>query len=467
MKVLRDNFFSKRNVIRINSETKALLTLVFPIIISQISTTSMGFVDTFMAGRVGSVDLAAVGIGNSIWVPVYLMISGTLLAITSKVAKYCGAKSYEEIGPLIRQGLWLALFIGIIGSLSLICAKPILQWMDVSPEIITPCIGYLRGIAFGIPAVGLYSVLRGFSDGLGKTKPSMLLGISALMLNIPFNYVFIYGKFGIPAMGGVGCGWASSIVMWFMAFSMLIWTYKGSVYKSSQVYTSFQGPILVHMRSLLKIGLPIGIAIFAESSIFCIIALLLGSLGAIVVSGHQIALNFSSIVYMIPYSLGMGVMVRVSQALGRGNPVDARFSTFIGLTIALMWAILASVFIFFFRVPIASIYTTNKEVLRIAAELLIFAGIYQYSDVVQVITAAALRGYEDTKAAMLMTLFSYWVLGLPIGYALGLTNWLGEASGPSGLWQGLIISLTCAAFMLLLRLNQISKRGIKIAAISK
>ena len=448
---------------RVRTEVRALLGLAFPIIISQVATTAMGFVDAVMAGRVGPRDLAAVALGNSIWIPVFLLMSGILLATTPKVAQRFGANSHQEIGPIVRQALWLALITGLCAAFILLAAEPLLHLMNVAPDLIEPCMGYLHGIASGMPAAGLYCVLRNFSDGLGRTRPSMVLGLCALALNIPINYVFIYGHLGVPAMGGVGCGWATAIVMWFMALGMVAWTWRGAVYQSSRVYSHFEWPQWAIIKRLLSVGLPIGIAVFAESSIFAVIALLIGSLGATVVAGHQIALNFSSLVFMIPYSLGMAITVRVGQALGRQQPREARFVAGVGMGTALVWACMSASLILLLRQQIATVYTADPMVIEVATMLLMFAALYQFSDVIQVTAAGALRGYQDTRVTMILTLFAYWGIGLPVGYALGLTDWLGPANGPSGLWQGLIVGLTCAALMLSVRLTRSAKKRIRMA----
>ena len=448
---------------RVSTEVRALLGLAFPIIISQVATTAMGFVDAVMAGRVGPRDLAAVALGNSIWIPVFLLMLGILLATTPKVAQRFGANSHQEIGPIVRQALWLALITGLCAAFILLAAEPLLHLMNVAPDLIEPCMGYLHGIASGMPAAGLYCVLRNFSDGLGRTRPSMVLGLCALALNIPINYVFIYGHLGVPAMGGVGCGWATAIVMWFMALGMVAWTWRGAIYQSSRVYSHFEWPQWAIIKRLLSVGLPIGIAVFAESSIFAVIALLIGSLGATVVAGHQIALNFSSLVFMIPYSLGMAITVRVGQALGRQQPREARFVAGVGMGTALVWACISASLILLLRQQIATVYTADLMVIEVATMLLMFAALYQFSDVIQVTAAGALRGYQDTRVTMILTLFAYWGIGLPVGYALGLTDWLGPANGPSGLWQGLIVGLTCAALMLSVRLTRSAKKRIRMA----
>ncbi len=446
---------------RVRKELRVLLTLATPIIIAQLAHTAMGFVDTLMAGRVSPNDLAAVALGNSIWVPVFLLMTGILLATTAKVAQRFGAGNDSEIGPLVRQALWLALAVGGGAAALLWNAEFILRTMKIDPELITPSMGYLRAVACGFPAVALYHVLRCFSDGLGHTRPSMVLGILGLLLNIPANYIFIYGKFGLPAMGGVGCGWATALVMIFMLVGMLIWVKWAPYYKPSALFARLDWPQWAVIKRLLQVGVPIGVAVFAESSIFAVIALLIGGLGATVVAGHQIALNFSSMIFMIPYSLGMAATVRVGQALGAGQPREARFAAGVSMGAALAYACLSASLMLLLREQIAQIYTPDRAVIAIASSLIVYSALFQFSDAIQVTAAGALRGYQDTRITMLLTLFAYWGIGLPVGYALGLSDWLGEPSGPAGLWQGLVVGLTCAALMLAVRLVRSARKPIR------
>lgn len=446
---------------RVSTEFCSLLKLATPIIIAQLANTAMGFVDTVMAGRVSPQDLAAVALGNSIWVPVFLLMTGILLATTPKVAQRFGAGQHNEIGPLVRQALWLALAVGIAAAVLLWNAQVVLRVMNVDPALIDPAMGYLRAVACGFPAVALYHVLRCYSDGLGHTRPSMVIGLLSLALNIPLNYIFIYGKLGLPAMGGVGCGWATGLVMGFMFLSMLWWVKWAPFYQPSKIFSYFEWPQWPVLKRLLSVGTPIGIAVFAEASIFSVIALLIGGLGATVVAGHQIALNFSSMVFMIPYSLGMAATVRVGQALGRGEPREARFAAGVSMGVALAYACLSASLMLLLREQIAQIYTPDRAVITVATALIVYSALFQFSDAIQVTAAGALRGYQDTRVTMILTLFAYWGIGLPIGYALGLTDWLGEPSGPGGLWQGLVVGLTCAAVMLAIRLSRSARKRIR------
>jgi len=445
---------------RVRTELRTLLALALPIIVAQLAYTSIGFVDTVMSGRFSARDLAAVALGNSIWVPVFLLMTGILLATTPKVAQRFGAGRHGEIGPLVRQALWLALAVGCLAGTLLWNAEFVLRLMKVDADLIEPAMGYLHGVAFGFPCVALFHVLRCYSDGLGRTRPAMVVGLLGLLVNIPLNYVLIYGKLGLPPLGSVGCGWATALVMLFMLLGMLWWIRRAPVYAHTTPLRRFDWPDWTLIKRLLGIGLPIGIAVFAESSIFAVIALLIGGLGATVVAGHQIALNFASLVFMIPYSIGMAATVRVGQALGREQPREARFAAGVSIATALAYACVSATCMLLMLEPIARIYSSAPEVIEVAVALIVYAALFQFSDAIQVTAAGALRGYQDTRATMILTLFAYWGIGLPVGYLLGLTELFGTASGPAGLWQGLIVGLTCAALMLTLRLKTSARRRI-------
>ena len=448
---------------RVRRELRALFAIALPMMIGQLANTAMGFVDTMMAGRVSPRDLAAVALGNSVWVPMLLLTSGVILATTPNVAKRFGAGEHAQIGPLVRQALWMGMGMGSLSALLMWNAEPLLHLLKVEADLIEPSMSYLRAVSCGFPAMALYLVLRCYSDGLGHSRPSMVIGLLGLALNIPLNYIFIYGKLGVPAMGGVGCGWATALVMLFMALAMLFWVRRAAPYQPSRLFERFDWPSWPQLSHLLSVGVPIGIAIFAEASIFSVIALLIGVLGATVVAGHQIALNFTSLVFMVPLSLGMAITVRIGQALGRNAPRDARFVAGLGIATGLVFACFSALAMLLFSEQIARIYTTDPAVIQVAAALFFYAAVFQFSDVVQVTAAGALRGYQDTRMTMVFTLFAYWGIGLPLGYALGLTDLFGTASGPVGLWQGLIAGLSCAALLLSIRLARSARKDIRRA----
>lgn len=429
---------------------------------AQLSHMAMGFVDTVMAGRVSPDDLAAVAIGSSIWMPVYLALAGILMALTPIVAHHYGAGVYDAIAPVLRQGMWLALVLGIGAFFLLRHMTPLMEVMEIEPKVQQLTLDYLRAIAWGFPPLILYQALRSFSEGLSITRPIMVIGMLGLGLNIPANYVLIYGKLGFPAMGGVGCGWASALVMWFLCLGMGAWILRSRGYRFLPSLLQVEWPALRQQWRIIWLGAPIGIAFFVETSMFAVIALLVASLGATVVAGHQIALNFTSLLFMVPLSISMAITIRVGQLVGAGEAYQARFSAVSGIAITLGTALLFSTTIFALAPQIAQMYSPDPGVQAMAVTLLLLAALFQISDALQVSAAGGLRGYKDTRIPMLITFVAFWGIGLPLGYILGLSPWLLEPLGAAGFWIGLVAGLSAAAAMQGLRLYRVSRLQLRL-----
>lgn len=434
------------------AELRAQLALSLPILGGQLAQTANGFVDTLMAGRVSAVDLAAVAVGASIWVPVYLFMTGVLMSATPVLSRHLGARNYGRINPLAQQSLWLALALGILMALVLRSIAPILHWLDVDAQLQPLVIGYLNALSWGMPGVALFLSLRSYTEAMSHTRPVLWISVAGLLINIPANYALIYGKFGLPALGGVGCGWATALVMWTMAALMALYVGRHNSYDEARLTLRDRYFEFRTIAYFVTLGVPVGLSIFFEASIFAVIALLISSLGPTVVAGHQIALNFASLLFMIPLSLALAVTVRVGLTRGRGNNAATHLAISSAMIMTLLVGINSALLLVLLHQYVPSIYTDNLEVRQLASQLLLFGALYQISDAWQVTANGALRGYEDTAVPMVITLFSYWVIGLPVGYVLGLTDWLRPAMGPVGFWIGLLIGLTVAAILLSIRL---------------
>jgi len=440
-------------------EAKQLLLLALPIMGAQLAQTAMGFVDTVMAGNVSPQDLAAVAVGFSLWIPIMLFITGILLAITPLTARYHGAGQSEHIGPLVQQSLILAAGLGFLGWWLLRQSTLIFPFMQVEPEVARIAKGYLYGISWGFPAAAFYQVFRSFNEGLGNTRVALMVGIIALLINIPANYILIYGKFGFEPMGAVGCGWATALVTWFMAVAIGVYSFYHPRFKRYR-FKQLQSAAERYWLKVLKLGTPMGLSIFVEVTLFCIIALLIARLGATTLAAHQVALNVTSIIFMLPLSLSMAITIRTGQLLGSQNPVEARFSSMVGIGLGLIIAVISASFIYIFNDWIARLYTPDAQVQALASSLLILAALYQFSDAIQVGAVGALRGYKDTLVPLFLTLIAFWVVGLGFGYSLGLSEIWGAPMGPKGFWIGLVIGLTCAAVVMVLRLRWIANSKI-------
>ena len=440
------------------SEARQLVRLASPILVAQVAQIAMNFVDTVMAGQVSAVDLAAVSVATSFWLPIILLVQGIIMALTPIVSQLNGARKRDEIRPAVHQGFWLALMVTPIAMIALYFSPLTLQFMGVDTVMATKTAGYLHAILWGLPAFVLFQVLRNFSEGLSHTMPTMVIGFVGLAVNIPANYIFIHGHFGMPKLGGVGCGVATAIVLWAMLLAMIIYVKLSPHFTKINLFAQLACPNGSRIWRLFRLGFPIAMAIFCEVTLFTVVALMLAPFGAETVASHQIALNFSSLVFMLPLSIGVGVTIRVGHSIGEGLPDHARVAARTGLMLGMAVAACTAALTVLLREQIATIYTDDMQVITLAATLLFFAAIYQVSDSVQVVAAAALRGYKDTKAIFYVTIVAYWGLGLPTGMLLGLTDWVVPRMGPQGFWVGFIVGLTGAALMLGARLKVIYGR---------
>ncbi|HIF9453871.1 TPA: MATE family efflux transporter [Photobacterium damselae] len=429
-------------------ETSQLLKLAIPVLFASVAQTSMGFVDTVMAGGVSAIDMAAVSVAASIWLPSILFGVGLLMALVPIVAQLNGSGRRHKIPFEVQHGIVLALLVTIPIMLILYNSGLLIQYMHVEEHLAAKTVGYLHAVVFAVPAFLLFQALKSFSDGLSLTVPGMVIGFIGLFANIPLNWIFVYGKFGMPELGGVGCGVATAIVYWLMFFAMLAYVLLHPRLKKIDVFATWYKPQVKELVRLFKMGFPIAASMFFEVSLFAVIALLISPLGSIVVASHQVALNFSSLVYMLPMSLGAALSIRVGFMLGQKDIDGAKIACHCGFATALLMAMTTAVLTVIFREDITRLYSHNPDVLILAGKLLLLAAIYQCTDAIQVVAAGALRGYKDMRAIFTRTFIAYWVLGLPIGYILGMTDWIVPAMGPQGFWIGFIIGLTAAAIML-------------------
>lgn len=435
------------------SDARTLASLAVPVFLAQLTLMSMGFVDAVVAGRAGTVDMAAVAVANSFWMPGNLFGQGLLMAITPLVAQTVGAGG-KETGSFLRQGVWLSLLIAVFLMIALYGISMLVPEMDgMDPELARLTSGYLRAILWGLPGLMLYGAQRSFLDGHGKTRPAMLAGFVGLAVNIPLNFIFVFGLLGMPALGGIGCGVSSAIVCWVMCFAIHLSIRRirpGSLY--------FERPAAPGIKRIARIGLPGAFALLVETAMFGIIAVVIAPLGPAIVAGHQVALNVSGIAFIMPVSLGAATTIRVGNCLGRGDLAGARMVHRTALCLALGLVILEVPALFFLRYPIARLYTGSAEVIALAAFLMAYVALYQIADVIQMVSMCALRGYNDTRAIFLIVLIIYWLVAFPVGYALSLTSWLLDPPmGVAGFWSSIVGSLVCAAALFWWRLTRLER----------
>ncbi len=445
------------------SEILGLWQLAWPMLVGQLATVGMSVADVAMTGHASALELAAVAIGTSVWSIILVTVSGTMMAINTFVAHEVGAGQLDRIPHLVRQALWKAVGVGVAACVLTNLATLLFDYLLLEPAVQARATLFTHVISVGMPAYAAYRALYGYSASINQTKPVMMIALGGLAFNVLVNWLLIYGHWGLPALGGIGCAVASSLGMWLMLAAMLVWIRVAPAYQASFPFTHWEWPNWVEIKPMLRLGLPIGVTYFAEVSAFGAVSLLVARYGVIQVSAHQIALNFASLVFMVPLSFGIGLITRVGQALGEGDPERARFASWVGVAMSVTFAVASALFIFVFRWEIARAYTSDPQVQALCVQLLVYAAVFQLSDATQVTTSCAIRGYKVARAPMIIQVLSFWGVALPVGYVLGLAPaWLAWApSAPmaaTGFWIGLVMGLTIAAVLLSWYLARLSKR---------
>ncbi len=444
-------------------EIKNLVTLAIPVMIAQISQTAITFVDTIMAGNYSKTALSGVAIAVSIWLPTILFGQGLLTVLTPIISNLNGAAKREQVADQTRQGVVIALILSIIMMLVLYNSDKIISFRSsadhpIDPEMVDVAVSFLRSIMWGVPAFLLFLVYRNQCEGLSNTKPAMVIIFIALLANIPINYVLIYGKLGLPAFGGVGCGITAAIIFWLMFALIRIYTLTTTTQRDIRKTPLTKLIDFAIIKKIVVLGTPLALAYFFEMSLFAVVALLIAPLGQITVAAHQIIFTISSLTFAIPLSLGVATSIRVGYLLGKNKPILAKQTAYVSLAISFMIAVVVALILVIFRSPIITIFTHEIDVITICLQLIILLAIYQVSDYLQVVASNVLRGYKDTKSIFFITLISYWVVGLPVGYILGLTDLIIQPIGAAGFWIGIILGLAVAAFLLIGRMIYIQKQ---------
>ncbi|MDF0605227.1 MATE family efflux transporter [Neisseriaceae bacterium TC5R-5] len=445
----------------ISQEARYLSKLALPMMVAQIAQVATGFVDTVMASRVSTDDLAAVSLGASIFITCYVTLMGVVTALNPILSQLLGAGKHDQFRETARQGLWFGLLLGTLGGILMMISEPLLRlWLDLPTAVIDKMMLFITGAAIGMPAAMMHRALHAYASSLGHPKAIMVVSLIALALNIPLNYILIHGLFGLPKMGGAGCGWATGLVFWFNCLALFCYVNWHHRFRQFRLLGQFSWPQWSLYCSFLKLGLPIGLSFFVEVSLFSFIALLIANLGTTVIATHQSVLNFTSLVYMIPQSIGTALSVRIGHHVGARHYQAARFSAGVGLLLGLSIAFTTMLLVIVLRQQIMQVYTPDPAVIAMGSTLLLFAAVFQLTDAAQTIASSALRGYKLTTVPLIIHILSFWVIGLGLGMVLGLSDWLGKAMGVYGFWSALVLSLSVAGLGLSYYLSRASRRHL-------
>lgn len=432
---------------RLARETRATVVLALPLIAGQLSAVGMGAVDVALAGHYNAHTLAAVAVGANVWTLGLVAAIGVLMALSPSVAQLDGAGRHGEIGAMFRQALWLAAAMSVLLWLGARHSGPMLHLLGVAPALLDDAQAFLHALSWGAPALCGYFALRGLCEGSSWTAPTMVFGMLGLAVLVPLDWILIYGKFGVPAMGARGAGIANALALWLQMLAFAAYLRFGRRFRNLDLFARMERPDWHALRQLLWIGVPMAVTLLMEAGLFVISALLISRLGTVAIDGHQIAINVASLTFMLPLGLALAVTVRVGNAAGRGDAHAVRWAGYTGVMLTLASQAFSAALMLAIPHAIARVYSGDPVVVAMAAQLLVLAGIFQFSDGIQVVSNGALRGLKDTRVPMFITAFAYWVVGMPTGAWLAF----GAGHGVRGMWIGLIAGLTVAAAMLFVR----------------
>ena len=433
---------------------RRLLSVMLPIICTQIAIMGMNFFDASMSGQAGDVDLAGAAIGGNIWMPIQTGISGILMAAMPLVANLLGAGEKEKITVVVRHGLVLALgFALLVLGCGIAFLPHFLQGMGLAPEVYHVALWYLAGLGLGVVPFFMITPLRSLVDTLGYTHLTMRIYLLALPINACLNSVLIFGKLGLPRLGGVGAGVASGLTFWLL-LAIFAWVVSRlEPFKSYHIF-GFVRPVYSWLKEYLRIGVPMGISIFMETSIFGVVALFIAKFGTETIAAHQAALNFSSLIYMLPLSFSLALTIVVGVEYGAKNYQGARDYVTIGLQTSLGIAGFYMLAEYFLREQIAFIYTNNVEVVALVKVFLLYAIGWQAGDAIAAPIQGILRGYKDVNATFWASMLAYWGICLPLGLFLDYK----VGNGAFAYWQSLDCGVISSATLLSIRLIWLQRK---------
>lgn len=422
-----------------------VLKLSWPIIIGQLGIVLMGVADTLMIGKIDATNLAAAGLANAIYYLITILGMGTLMAVSPLIAKAKAENNLEECINFFKASILVALSLfGLIFFVNMLLSNH-LDWFKQDENVIPLAKKFLTLLNYSTLPLLLFLAIKQFSDGLSITQPAAVITVIALFINVLINYVFIYGNWGMPALGLVAAGWATIIARVFMLVAMLIYVLSHKQYKPYLIKT--QAKIKTQYLAILKVGLPSGFQYFFEVGAFATAAIIIGWIGKSEQAAHTLALNLASLTYMVATGISAGTGIAVGDAFGRKNRKDMVYAGKAGIWLGGIFMGFCAVIFTVFNHLIVNISVNDLEVQVITASLLYIAAMFQLSDGVQAVSLGALRGLSDTKIPTLVTIIAYWVIGIPMGYYMAFNlNF-----GLYGIWYGLSIGLTFSAILLSIR----------------
>jgi len=425
--------------------------LSWPVLVAQLAVMAYAVIDTMMAGRYATDDLAAVGIGASIYVSVFVSLLGVLLAVSPIAGQLLGAGRHAEIGEQVRQGMWLTLALAVLSIFVFAFPEPFLALSRPAPEVEAKVRSYLAVAAWGAPAALAFRLFSSYTTAVSLPRAMMALNLAGLAIKVPLAWVLVFGHAGAPALGAAGCALSTAIVFWIIAVAAWGWCARLPAYARYGVFARWSWPRMRDQLHILALGTPIGLTFLVDVTAFTFMALFIARLGAVNSAAHQIAGNVAAVMYMLPLALGNGVGVLVAQAVGARRLDVARSTGITGIALAAGLGALSAFMLVAGAAAVSALYTEDGAVRTLSATLLVLVALYHVFDAVQAVTVNALRGYKRAVVPMVISAASLWGVGLAGGYVIGLSDALDLSAlglrtplGAPGFWAAAIGGLAVA-----------------------
>jgi MATE family multidrug resistance protein len=443
-------------------ELGAMVALAVPVVLSELGWVAMSIVDTIMVGRLGPAAIGAVALGNAVYYTPAIVGIGLLLGLDTLVAQAFGRKDHDECHRWLAQGVYLGCILTPPLMLLIFMASFGFAPFGINPEVAGPAGSYMRILNWGTLPLLLYGGTRRYLQGVGDVRVITLTYVAANLLNWFGNWVLIYGKWGMPALGVNGSALSTLVARVFMAAALLGFAWRYERRRGHPLFRHWAGPSLARLRRLMKLGAPAAGQILLEVGAWNLATLSAGWLTPVALATHQIALNYASLTYMVPLGISAAAAVSVGHAVGAGDPARARRAGWLALGLGTGFMLLAAVVFLVAPGPLIALYTRDSQVMAVGPSLLGLAAAFQIFDGIQTVSTGALRGLGETRIPMLANLAGYWALGLPLGLTLCFVlHW-----GIYGLWIGLTAALIVIALSLLLRWRRDSEKLGKTMASS-
>jgi MATE family multidrug resistance protein len=445
------------------AESRALLTLAWPMVIAQLAQIGTGVVDTIMAGHYQAIDLAAVAIGYNVWLPLYLFVIGVSLGATYIIAQHAGAGRTGDIRDSLPQALWLALGLGLVVGPICFGAAPVLDLLQLDALTRAKSLAYLQAVAIGLPAAAVFEALRCHSQGIGMMRPFAAASVLGFLANIPLNYALMYGRWGLPELGAAGCGWATAFSMWLSAAILAFYMTRAEGMQRYLPPWQLVAPRLAVIGAIIRLGLPLGCTLFLEIAFFSVIALCIATLGDIAMGAHQVAFSMWDVVYMPLVSFGSALAIRVGHAIGAGDRAALSLSIRCGTTMTVMVGLLGMTVLLSAPARLVSLFTSDNEIAAIAVILVRLAALFIIIDSAQVAASYCLRAFKDTRFAFFALCLAYWLITLPLGYWRGIISADNALDGTVAFWQSLIAGITVSSLLVFARLYRTLRKPLSTA----